>query len=701
MPAATRTREQAQELLLEIGTEEIPSVFLPDALRNLAATAERLLKEQRLPFHAVRPYVTPRRLVLVVEELATAQEPRRRKVVGPPKGVAFDAAGKPTKAAEGFARAQGIPVAQLTVEPTDRGEYVVAEFVDRGAPTREILPTLLPRLITGLSFPKMMRWGNATVRFVRPIRWLLCVYGGKAVSFEVDGVRSGTVTYGHRFLSPGPARVRDFASYQRALERKQVIVDQARRRDLVRELATRAASKVGGEPVLEEDLVESVTHLVEFPNVVCGGFDREFLALPREVIITPMRKHQRYFPVVDKAGNLLPHFVAISNMRARDMGVIQAGNERVLRARLTDAAFYYREDRKRPLPERVAALKQVIFQEKLGTVYDKTERLTALAGAMAAAVAPDLTEVTKRAARLCKADLTTSMVKEFTELQGVMGREYARLAGEEARVCQAIEEHYWPRYAGDRVPASKAGGFVALADRLDSIVGCFGIGLIPSGSEDPYALRRAATGAVQILWEVGLSLDCGPLIRTALQALGPRLCRPAGEVEREVGQFLAARFLGLMGERGIPADVAAAVLPAEKAPADVPDAAWRARALLDLKASAQDFQQLTVALKRVMNILPPDFTGKVEPARLKETAERELHGAVARLRDQVTRLVAARDYLEALRRIATLRPVVDRFFTDVMVMVEDPALRTNRLALLAETAALFSRIADFRQLTTP
>jgi len=387
-------------------------------------------------------------------------------------------------------------------------------------------------------------------------------------------------------------------------------------------------------------------------------------------------------------------------MQARDMGVIQAGNERVLRARLTDAAFYYQEDRKRPLPERVAALKQVIFQEKLGTVYDKTERLTALAGAMAAAVAPDLTEVTKRAARLCKADLTTSMVKEFTELQGVMGREYARLAGEEARACQAIEEHYWPRYAGDRVPASKVGAFVALADRLDSIVGCFGIGLIPSGSEDPYALRRAATGIVQILWEVGLSLDCGPLIRTALQALGPRLSRPAGEVEREVGQFLAARLLGLMVERGIPADVAAAVVPAEKAPADVPDAARRVRALLDLKASAQDFQQLTVALKRVMNILPPDFTGKVEPARLKETAERELHGAVARLRNEVTRLVAARDYLEALRRIGTLRPVVDRFFTDVMVMVEDPALRTNRLALLAETAALFSRIADFRQLTT-
>jgi len=282
-----------------------------------------------------------------------------------------------------------------------------------------------------------------------------------------------------------------------------------------------------------------------------------------------------------------------------------------------------------------------------------------------------------------------------------MGREYARLAGEEARVCQAIEEHYWPRYAGDRVPASKAGAFVALADRLDSIVGCFGIGLIPSGSEDPYALRRAATGAVQILWEVGLSLDCGPLIRTALQALGPRLSRPAGEVEREVGQFLAARLLGLMVERGIPADVAAAVVPAEKAPADVPDAVRRARALLDLKASAQDFQQLTVALKRVMNILPPNFAGRVEAARLKETTERELHGAVARLRDEVTRLVAARDYLEALRRIATLRPVVDRFFTDVMVMVEDPALRTNRLALLAETAALFSRIADFRQLTTP
>ncbi|MBI3002740.1 MAG: glycine--tRNA ligase subunit beta [candidate division NC10 bacterium] len=701
MPAPNRSQRQAQELLLEIGTEEIPSVFLPDAIRNLAGTAEHLLEDQRLRFQAVRTYATPRRLVLVVQALAAQQEQSRRKVVGPPRGVAFDTAGKPTKAAEGFARAQGVRVTELKIEPTDRGEYVVVELVDRGAPARDLLPTLIPRLITSLSFPKMMRWGNASVRFVRPIRWILCLYGGRVVPFEIDGIQSGAVTYGHRFLSPGPARIRDFATYQRMLERKQVIVDQARRREMVRDLAVRAAAKVGGKPVLEEDLVESVTHLVEFPNVVCGGFEREFLELPREVIITPMRKHQRYFPVVDEAGNLLPHFVAIANTRARDMGAIQAGNERVLRARLTDAAFYYKEDRKRPLPERVTALKQVIFQEKLGTLYDKTERVTALAGAMAAAVAPDLTEITKRAARLCKADLTTTMVKEFTELQGVMGREYARLAGEDPRVCQAIEEHYWPRFAGDKVPASKVGAFVALADRLDSIVGCFGIGLIPSGSEDPYALRRAATGVVQILWDAGLSLDCTPLIRTALQALGTRLGRKHAEVERDVGQFLAGRLLGLMGERGIPADVAAAVVPAEKPPADVPDAVRRAQALLDLKTSAEDFQQLTVTLKRVMNILPPDFAGRVDPARLKEQAERELHGAVARLRDEVTRLVAARDYLEALRRIATLRPVVDRFFTDVLVMVDDLVLRTNRLALLAETAALFSRIADFRQLTTP
>lgn len=701
MPAPTRTRNQAKELLLEIGAEEIPSAFLPEAIRQLAATAKRLLTEQRLAFQAVRSYATPRRLVLVAEGLATRQEPRRRRVVGPPKRVAFDAAGKPTKAAEGFAQAQGLPVEQLRVAHTDRGEYVVVELVDRGAPTSAILPTLLARLITSLSFPKMMRWGNASIRFVRPVRWLLCLHGGKVVPLEIGAIRSGAVTYGHRFLSPGPARVRDFASYQRVLERKHVIVDQARRRQLVRELATRAAAKVGGQPVLEEDLVESVTHLVEFPNVVCGGFEREFLELPQEVIITPMRRHQRYFPVMDKAGKLLPYFIAISNMRARDMGLIQAGNERVLRARLTDAAFYYKEDRKRPLPDRVPALRHVIFQEKLGTLYDKTERLMTLVGAMAAAVAPDLTEVAKRAALLCKADLTTSMVKEFTELQGVMGREYARMAGEEARVCQAIEEHYWPRSAGDRVPASQVGAFVALADRLDSIVGCFGIGLTPSGSEDPYALRRAATGVVQILWDVNLSLDCAPLIRAALQAHESRLSRPTGEIERDVGQFLATRLLGLMGEQGIPADVAAAVVPADKAPADVPEAVRRARALLDLKASSQDFQQLTVVLKRVMNILPPDFAGRVESALLKETAERELHGVVGRLHDEVTRRIAAGDYLDALRQIATLRPVVDRFFTDVLVMDEDSSLRTNRLALLAETAGLFSQIADFRQLTTP
>ncbi len=687
-----------KELLFEIGTEEIPSGYIPPALEDLKAAAGRLLQEQRLAFAGIQTLATPRRLTLFVDGLAEKQADARREVIGPTRAVAFDAEGRPTRAAEGFARAQGVPVERLEIRSLDRGEYVIAVQEEKGSRTPEVLTTLLPKLLTILSFPKFMRWGDGTFRFVRPIRWLLCIYGGRVIPITVEGLKAGSKTFGHRFLSPRGVRVRSFQEYLEKLEEKFVIVDPARRRELVRSLAIEAAATVKGQPVLDDELVETVTHLVEFPTVVCGSFKQEYLDLPQDVIITPMRKHQRYFPVVDAAGNLLPHFVAISNMRARDMELIRDGNERVLRARLNDAEFFYRDDRKVPLADRVPRLRHIIFQEKLGTVYDKTQRVRGLAALIADRVDASCRAIAERAAELCKADLVTTMVKEFPNLQGIMGREYARLSGEPPEVCQAIEEHYLPRFAGDRLPESNAGAVVALADRLDSIVGCFGVGLMPTGSEDPYALRRAALGVVQTILSRGFRASLGDLVDRARAGFGDRLAQSgdsADKIRRDVLDFLRGRIQVVLVDRGWPTDVVEAVLAAGAD--DVVDAARRAEALAAMRREA-DFGELSAAFKRVVGIIPKGFDRPVDAARLIEGAERALHAQTVALKAEVEGRVAAHDYLGALQRIAALKPMVDMFFEEILVIGPDEALTQNRFALLKSVWDLFARIADFTRI---
>jgi glycyl-tRNA synthetase beta chain len=686
----------AQELLFEIGTEEIPSGYLPPALEELKAAASRLLAEQRLAFTDIRTLGTPRRLVLFADGLPERQADARREVVGPPKAAAFDAEGKPTRAAEGFARAQGVAVEALQVRALERGEYLLAVQEERGARTADVLAGLLPKLLAALSFPKFMRWGEGTLRFVRPIRWLLAIYDGRVVPFEIDGLKTGGKTYGHRFLAPRGVRVRSFREYLEILEDRFVIADPARRRELVRTQAAEAAAAVEGRPVLDDALVEAVADLVEFPTAVCGAFKPEYLELPREVIVTPMQKHQRYFPMVDAAGNLLPHFVAVSNMRAKDMGLILQGNERVLRARLNDAEFFFREDRKRPLAERLPELRQIIFQEKLGSVADKAQRLQRLAGWIAAQVDPAARPSAERAALLCKADLPTAMVKEFPNLQGIMGREYARLSGEAPEVCQAIEEHYLPRFAGDRLPPSGAGATVALADRLDSIVGCFGIGLVPTGSEDPYALRRAALGVVQTVLQRGWHLPLDEAVACAQAGFGDAGGLKAEATRQAVLEFLRSRTQAVLAERGLPGDVIDAVLSAGSN--DIADVARRADALGVLRREA-DFAELATAFRRVVGIIPRGFDRPVETTRLVEGAERALYAQTVELKGEVERLVAARDYLGALRRIAALRPVVDMFFEEVLVIGPDEGLTQNRFALLKTVGNLFARIADFTKIT--
>jgi glycyl-tRNA synthetase beta chain len=685
-----------KELLFEIGTVEIPSVYMSDALRDLRDVAGRFFQEARLTLRQIRTLGTPRRLTLHVEGLADKQADEVREVVGPPKAAAYDAQGRPTQAALGFARSQGVPVEKLKGKATDRGAYVVAIRKVKGLKTAEVLPSLLPKIITSLTFPKSMRWGDLSLRFVRPIRWLLALYGGKVVEFEIDGIKSGARTYGHRFLAPKPFRVRTFQEYLAKLEERFVVVDQDKRREQVRQLVEEAARQGGGQAVIEPDLLEQVTYLVEYPNLVRGSFPEQFLNLPKELIITPMRKHQRYFPVVDKQGRLLPHFVAISNMKAPDMEVIRLGNERVLRARLADADFYFKEDQKKlPLEKLVPRLGQILFQERLGSLLDKTHRIVELTGFTAKAVDPAREEHARRAAYLCKADLASGMIREFTELQGVLGRHYANLSREKEEAAVAIEEHYLPRYAGDALPKTKAGAMVGVADRMDSIAGCFGIGLIPTGSEDPYALRRAGAGLILILAGQGLSISLTALTQKALELLKERIARPPGEVTTDILEFLRVRCQGIMMERGVPADVAEAVLAAGFD--DVPGAFKRAEALAQMKLDP-DFASLTIAFKRVVNILPSGFAKTVQPGRLTEGAELALFKTVQALQGEVDTLTRRGDYEAALKRIVTLRPVVDRFFNDVLVMAEDPAIRENRLALLAETASLFSRIADFRQI---
>jgi len=685
----------AKELLFEIGTEEIPSSYLPGALEGLKAAAERLFTGERLAFAGLRTLGTPRRLTLVVEELAERQADLRREVTGPPRSAAFDAEGKPTRAAEGFARAQGVPVEQLEVKRLDRGEYMVAAIEEKGGRTPEILASLLPRLVGALAFPKFMRWGEGDVRFVRPIRWLLAIYAGKPLAVAVDLVTAEGKTYGHRFLAPRGVRVRSLQDYLAALEDRFVIADPARRRAMVREGAIEAAAAVDGHPVLDPALVETVADLVEYPVAVCGAFKADFLELPREVIVTPMEKHQRYFPVVDAAGKLLPHFIAIANMRVKDIELMRRGYERVLKARLSDAEFFYREDRKRPLADRLPELGRIIFQEKLGSVADKTERIRALAGFLASQAEPALAPAVDRAARLCKADLVTNMVKEFPELQGVMGRVYARLSGEPDDVCRAIEEHYLPRGAGDRLPESTLGALVGIADRLDSIAGCFRIGLIPSGSEDPYALRRAAQGVVQTILHRRIRLPLDGAVAAALAGF-ETMGGDAAAAQGEILNFLRARTEALLTDRGLPAEVVSSALSAGSA--DVVDAALRAEALATLQREP-DFGELCIAFRRVVGIVPKGFDRAVDPARLAERAERALYAQAVELKETVDRLVAARDYQGALREIAELKPVVDMFFEEVLVIGPDEAVTANRFALLKTVGSLFAQIADFTKFT--
>lgn len=684
-----------KELFLEIGTEEIPAGFLPKAMADMEALIRKELENARLSHGEVRTFATPRRLALLVRELVDRQPDAEVTALGPAKKVAFDADGKPTRAAEGFARGQGVDVTDLTTAATEKGEYVAVTKRVLGRPTAELLTDILPGIIGAIPFRKSMRWGNLDVRFARPMHWIVALYDGVVVPFSFGSIASGSASRGHRFMADTSFPVRDFAHYLDECERHFVIPDPEKRKEIIRREVEQAARAAGGRLLPDEDLLDQVTFLVEYPSVVCGSFEREFLQVPKEVLITSMREHQRYFSVVDEDGRLLPHFITVNNTLADDPAVVARGNERVLRARLSDARFFFEEDKKIPLEERVEDLKGVVYQAKLGTSYEKMERFRKLAESLAARLCPEVAAKVSRAAYLCKADLVTGMVGEFPELQGVMGREYALLSGEEPDVALAIHEHYLPTQAGGDLPSGDIGAFVSIADKLDTICGCFGVGLIPSGTADPYALRRCALGIIAIILDRKYELSLADLVDSSLSLLRDKLTRDESRVRADVLEFFRGRYVNLMAGR-YPSDVVEAV--AAVSFDNLNEAASRMAALSEFR-ERPDFEPLAVAFKRVSNIVKEGTDMPVDSGLFREDAERDLFRAFDTVASVVRVKISGKDYLAALTEIAGLKGPVDAFFDGVMVMAEDEQVRNNRLALLTGIARLFGRIADISKIS--
>lgn len=684
----------SKELFLEIGTEEIPAGFLPKAMADMEAMIRRELGNARVEFADICTLATPRRLALRVTGLPALQPDAETTAMGPAKNIAFDAAGNPTKAAEGFARGQGVPVGDLKLVATDKGEYVEAVRKESGRPVADLLGDMLPRLVSGIPFKKSMRWGDLDVRFARPIHWIVALFDGIVVPFSFGNIESGSVSRGHRFMANQTFPVRDFAHYLEECERHFVIPDPERRREIIRREIHRLAKAAGGHLLPDEGLLEEVSYLCEYPSAVHGTFAPEFLAVPKEVLITSMRSHQRYFSIVDDDGRLLPGFITINNTLTEDPSVVVRGNERVLRARLSDARFFFEEDKKVRLETRVEALKSVVYQAKLGTSFEKMERFRALAEELAARLNPAVQEMASRAAFLCKADLVSGMVGEFPEVQGIMGREYALLQGEEPEVAKAIAEHYLPTQAGGELPSSDIGAFVSIADKVDTICGCFGVGLIPTGSADPYALRRSALGIINIILDRKYPLSLKWIVESALSRLGTKLTRDRGEVLGDVLRFFEDRFINLLGGQ-FPGDVVDAATAAGGD--DLVDCAARISTLAEFR-NRDDFEPLAVAFKRVCNIVKEPVAASVDPGLFQDDAEKGLFAVFQSVRIAVAKAVADRDYLSALTQIATLKGDVDQFFEKVMVMAEDERVRINRLSLLQEIKGLFSGIADFAKI---
>ena len=681
----------AKDLLFEIGAEEIPAGFMPNILGQLKQLAETKLNDAHLPFESIATYGTPRRLALIVKGLADTSAEISERHKGPSASIAYDADGNATKAAIGFARGKGLDVADLVVEDG----YIYAETKTAGVPAKDIVTEMLPQLITGLNFPKSMHWGNLDAKFVRPVRWLVALLDEDVIPVEFATVQSGNVTRGHRFLGADEINIKNAASYVDTLKENFVMVDQDARRKLIsKQLHDIAASK-NASIVWDDDLLEEINYLVEWPSALCGGFEESYLALPDAAIITPMKDHQRYFPLVDQEGKLLPMFLTVRNGSDHSIEVVQAGNERVLRARLDDAKFFFNEDRKKPLIDRQDGLTKIVFQEGLGNLADKTERLLKLGRVFGeeCGLHEDAAVVLERATELAKTDLTTGMVTEFTELQGVMGKEYALLDGESEEVAEAIFEQYLPRFAGDVLPQTEAGKVLSLIDKVDNIVATFSRGLIPTGSQDPYALRRQTIGILNILLGSEWNISLRPIFKASMELLNVAADKQE-ELLNKVEEFFTLRLKNIFLDREVPHHVIDLLLSNNEL--SVADAEGLVNALLVNRIDEN--VELVQAYTRMYNLVKDvEYTG-VNNDLLKEDAEKALFEAASKASEISSAAWEAGDYDAVVAVPATLVPAINKFFEDVMVMDKDEAIKANRLQLVRLAYSVMAIIGDISAL---
>jgi len=685
-----------QDLLIEIGTEELPPKALDRLSIAFQSSIESQITQAGLTFASIQRFATPRRLALLITQLDTAQADREVERKGPAVKAAFDPSGNATKAAEGFARSCGVTVSELEQVDTPKGAWLVFRQNQLGQQTETLIPAMVEQALARLPIPKRMRWGAGDAEFVRPVHWIVMLFGDQIIDCEIMGLKAGRTTRGHRFHHPDPIELTLPASYaERLLDPGHVIADITARREQIRTQVQQIASEAGMMASIDDALLDEVTALNEWPVAVMGAFDRRFLKVPAEALIKTMQEHQKYFPVVDNHGALQPHFITISNIQSQDPTQVSAGNERVIRPRFSDAAFFWEQDLKQPLDALAPRLQGVVFQQQLGSLYDKSQRISQLAQLIAKQLGFDPAE-TARAATLAKCDLLSNMVGEFPSLQGVMGRYYAQHAGEGGNIAAAIEEQYLPRHAGDNLPQTDCGRAIAIADRLDTLVGIFAIGQKPTGEKDPFGLRRAALGVLRILIETPLQLDLESLLQAAAEGLADKL--DSSNAAHEVFDYMMERLNAYYADQDFSADLIDAVL--SRRPTKPADFDLRVRAVSHFR-QLPEAETLAAANKRIRNILRK--TDEAYPAQadinlLVEQSEKTLAEQISELEPRIDPLLSQGLYSEALQQLASLREPVDRFFDDVMVMCDDDDLRQNRLALLSSLSALFLNVADLSRL---
>ncbi len=687
-----------QDLLFEIGTEEIPASFLEPALNQLKTNFSKKAQGLKLGYRSIKTMGTPRRFALLVTDLVEKQEDVKEELMGPSKKAGIDAEGNYTKAALGFVKSKGADIGDIKVVDTAKGEYLLLTRDVKGKATNEVLPDLLQSLIGDFSFPKSMRWGNNLQAFARPIQWMVALYGEEVIEFGHEGINSSNISMGHRFMANEPFSISNCAEYESQLEERHVVVDSEKRRASViseiKEAVQNSESLTQGQVYIDENLVDTVTNLVEIPYGICGVFDDKFLQLPAEVLITSMREHQKYFPVVAEDGKLLPGFVAVNNTKVNSAEVTRKGHQRVLRARLEDALFFFNSDKDTSLEERIPKLEGIIFQAKLGTMLEKNDRLVKLVRILAEKINSSLVEDCCRAAQLCKADLLSDMVGEFPSLQGSMGGAYALHDGENTKVAAAIKEHYMPKGAGGETPPSDIGGIVALADRFDTLAGCFGIGQIPSGTVDPFGLRRISLAILHIIEEKSWALSLREIVQKALALYGDRVDGSAATVDTII-DFIKGRFSNDCVRKGFDNGAVLAAVSVEFD--NVMDCQQRIESIENIRKDPT-FTVLAASYKRIRNIIKDNSTTQVDEQLFEHAAEKQLFAIYNEVHQEMEQFIKAKEYVAALQVMLKMKQPVDTFFDDVMVMAKDENVKQNRLNMLTAIGELILQIGDISKM---